>query len=180
MESLSQINQMNQIGQIGQIGCLQLSILTFTITSIIFAVLIMLAFHNGLLSFRKEPKFTHYDDKLNIEDTTKYIQLLDKLLLLKFNFYVGTFFSAALVKHKELDKTEIKNIKEQFYIDVSSTLNDHQKNQLLKVFSKKGIEIYIHQTFLKLLNDLDMKFNNSKIVEENDLNDKFTKEIYKG
>ena len=46
METLSQVNQ------IGQIGCLQLNIVTFIVTSIIFILLITLAFHNGLISFK--------------------------------------------------------------------------------------------------------------------------------
>ena len=49
------------------------------------------------------------------------------------------------------------------------------------MFSAQGIEIYIHQTFLRKLNELDVKFKGGKSKEKDyELSAKLMSEIYKG
>ena len=98
---------------------------------------------------------------ISIQDTDASLNFLNKLLDLKFGYYLNTFLIANFVNDKDLDKKEIKKLKDDFYLDVSNTLNTQQKYNLLRVFSQKGIELYIHQTFLKLFNDANIKFKNS-------------------
>lgn len=119
--------------------------------------------------------------ELTIDDVHKYVQLLDKIILDKINFYFYNHFLAAYEKNKEISLKEIKEIKTQFYIDVSSALCVEVKAKLLKVFSAQGIEIYIHQTFLRKLNELDVKFKGGKSKEKDyELSAKLMSEIYKG
>lgn len=98
---------------------------------------------------------------ISIQDTDASLDFLNKLLDIKFGYYLNTFLIAYFVNDKELDKKEIKKLKDDFYLDISNTLNNQQKNNLLRVFSQKGIELYIHQTFLRLLNDANIKFRDS-------------------
>jgi hypothetical protein len=96
--------------------------------------------------------------KLSINDTITLVAFFDQLLEVKFRYYLVSYIMANFVSDKELDKKDIKKLKEDFYTDVSATLNDVQKSRLLEVYSKKGIELYIHQTFLRLLNEANIKF----------------------
>ena len=118
---------------------------------------------------------------LSIDETTKYMQFFDKLLMDKLNFYFFNHFLATYEKGKDVNKELIKDIKTQFYIDVSSALCMDQKRQLLKIFTEKSIELYIHQYFLQKLNELDVKFKGGKSKEkETELSANLMKEIYKG
>ena len=128
-----------------------------------------------------EEKISKLDKDLTIEEVHKYVQFLDKIILNKINFYFYNHFLAAYEKNKEISLKEIKEIKTQFYVDVSSALCVEQKAKLLKIFSAQGIEIYIHQTFLQKLNELDVKFKGGKSKEnDSELSAKLMSEIYKG
>ena len=118
---------------------------------------------------------------MHIDDANKYLNLLDKLLITKFNYYIFSNFLANLEKRKEISKENIKSIKNEFYIDVSSTLQTEQKYKLLEVFSEKGIEMYIHQFFLQKLNELDVKYKKQEAsLTETSPAESLLKEIYKG
>lgn len=104
----------------------------------------------------KKPK--KIDNTISIDDSIKLITFIDNLLLIKFGYYLNTYILAYFVSEKEIDKKEIKQLKDDFYMDISKTLNTYQQEQILKVFSKEGIILYIHQTFLRLLNDANIKF----------------------
>jgi hypothetical protein len=95
---------------------------------------------------------------ITVEDSMKTITFIDSLLLIKFQYYLNTYILAYFMSEKEIDKKEIKQLKEDFYMDISKTLNSYQQEQILKVFSKEGIILYIHQTFLRMLNDANIKF----------------------
>jgi len=95
---------------------------------------------------------------VNIQDSQATMDFFNQLLDTKFKYYLNSFMIAYFVSNQELEKKVIKKLKNDFYVDISTTLNDDQKNHLLTIFSKRGIELYIHQTFLRLLNDANIKF----------------------
>ncbi len=97
----------------------------------------------------------------NIDETIKIVQFIDDFMAVKFQYYLTAFIMAYFISDKELDKKEIKKLKEDFYEDISNTLNALQKEQILKVFTKHGITLYVHQSFLRFLNDANIKFKNS-------------------
>lgn len=118
---------------------------------------------------------------MKVDDVIKYLNVFDGLLLSKFNYYVHVNFLANFEKRKEISKETIKNIKDEFYIDVSSTLTSEQKYKLLEIFSNKGIEMYIHQFFLQKLNELDVKYKRiDSTIKDNAPDASLLKEIYKG
>jgi len=101
---------------------------------------------------------TKIENELNPKDTITLLEFFDNILMEKFKYYFMSDILAYFSQGKELKKQEIIDIKEKFYVDISKMLSEDQKMRLLKIFSKQGIEIYIHQTFLKLLNESNIKY----------------------
>jgi len=146
-----------------------LSIIILSVSTVISYIIIK----NRKLESNERIQLT---SQLSIDDTINYQKFFDNLLLVKFNFYANQYL-ANMLKGKSVDKSEIKSGKDQFYIDVSSTLNKYQKEQLLKIYSERGIELYIHQSFLRMLNDIDIKMYQTN---DSDVGLAMTKELYKG
>lgn len=108
---------------------------------------------------KEEEKFESNLKKVcDIDETVKIVQFLDGFLSMKFQYYLNTYILAYFISDKDLDKKEIKKLKEDFYVDVSKTLNKDQQELMLRVFTSQGIVLYIHQSFLRLLNDANIKF----------------------
>lgn len=98
------------------------------------------------------------EQEADIEEIMKLYSFFNNLLETKFEFYLNTNILPYLVNNKEIDKKDIIKIKNDFYTDISKTLSDDLKKRLLLVYSAQGIEFYIHQTFLSLMNIADIKF----------------------
>lgn len=128
-----------------------------------------------------ESKIKKLESPMKIDDVVKYLNVFDNLLLSKFNYYIHVHFLANFEKRKEISKETIRGIKEEYYIDVSSTLKSEQKYKLLEIFSNKGIEMYIHQFFLQKLNELDVKYRKiDDTLKDSAPDPSLLKEIYKG
>lgn len=117
---------------------------------------------NSVLNKTRKEFNDYVKSDLPIKESKEVFEFLNELILVKFKYYLNVHFMANFASDKEIDKKDIKKFKNDFYLDVSSTLNDKQKNRLLKVFSQKGIELYLHQSFLRLFNDANIKFKNGE------------------
>ena len=117
---------------------------------------------NQILKNTRKSFNNYIESELPIKDSKEVFEFLNDLILVKFKYYLNVYFMANFASDKEIDKADIKKFKNDFYLDVSSTLNNEQKKRLLKVFSQKGIELYIHQSFLRLFNDANIKFKNGE------------------
>ena len=126
-------------------------------------IFIILSMFGTIVWYEKRSKSVKKEiiNPMCIDDVIKTLDFFNSVLELKFQYYLNTFFIAYFVNDKDLDIKDIKKYKKDFYMDVSKMLCTDQKNQLLKVFSIEGIELYIHQTFLRLLNDYNIKFKNA-------------------
>lgn len=142
---------------------------TGTILLIIMAVFLLVALVIGYTEYRTRKldresieESKKYEDSLkkvcDIDETVKIVDFLDRMLNIKFQYYLNSYILPYFVNDKDLDKKEIKKLKEDFYADVSKTLNEGQRDLILKVFSSQGIVLYIHQSFLRLLNDANIRF----------------------
>ncbi len=152
----------------------------------LFGALIMVAFIASLRN-EKETYIKSYDlmkakmdEKLPIADTIKVMTFFDSFLATKFSYYLNTSMIAYFVNDKDIDKKEIKKLKIDFYSDVSNSLNNDQKADILKIFTKEGIELYIHQTFLRLVNEANIRFKSSNDTGMDALNTSTLNTIYKG
>ena len=97
-----------------------------------------------------------------IVDTINYRTFLDGMLYDKFQYYLTSYILAYFAQDKEIDKKEIIKLKNDFYVDVYSTLNPRVMAELHRIFTKDGLVLYVHQMFLKLLNDANIKFKNNE------------------
>ena len=129
----------------------------------------------------EQQKYTKLQNsEISVKDSSDTLKFLNDLLDIKFGYYLNAYMLAYFVNDKELEKKEIIKLKTDFYSDVSKSLNNYQKNQILKVFSKEGVELYIHQSFLRLLNDANIKFKTSGNGGIDALSSSALKAIYKG
>ncbi len=102
----------------------------------------------------------------NIIDTKK---LLDDILFSKYEYYLTSEILAYFLNDKDIDKKKIKELKESYYLDVSNSISDDLKNEILKLFTIKGIKLYIHQTFLRLLNESNIKYSSGSSLDKRTL-----------
>jgi len=107
---------------------------------------------------------------INIKQTKQTFDFFNELLEIKFRYYLTSEILAYFLNGKEIPKKEIIKLKENFYIDVTKTLNKNQRENILKIFSNEGIEMYIHQTFLKLLNDCNIKYIKTDELDQKTIN----------
>ena len=116
-------------------------------------------------------------ESVSAKEALVIISLLDEMMLTKFRYYLSSYLLPYFIKDQEIEKKTIKKLKEDFYIDVSSVFNAQLKMTFLKVFDQKGIEIYIHQTFLRLLNESNIQYNKQ---DGGTISQSMLNEIYKG
>jgi len=113
------------------------------------------------------------NNELSIDETKNTVIFFDDLLDKKFKFYLGRYFLAKFTAGKEVLPKDIKKAKDEFSIDIEKCLTKHQMDRLLKIYSPKGIELYIHQSFLSKLNNANISFNNN-------INTEVINEVLKG
>jgi len=119
------------------------------------------------------------DKKENISNefkpsTSKYtIEFLDKLITDKYEYYLYKEILPVYVgnisnKKEKFNKEKFLQLKEMFFSDINMSLSKNIKIELMNLFTRKGIEIYIHQKFATLFNKTDAKFlNGEEDIKEN-------------
>jgi len=132
---------------------------------LLFLILLSLII-NLILNFKnKKPAIDA--KKIDLTEAEKAKQFLDKIIKDKFEYYLVTEILPLYKIGKTLDKNQVNELKEQFFIDVSYFINKDLKNILKSYFNKEAIKIYIIEKFFIYLNKVDMSF-----FEEINLNEK--------
>jgi len=116
------------------------------------------------------------NEVLSTSDKQEIMIFFDNILEKKFSYYLNVYFLANMIMQKEIEKKEIKKFKDMYYLDISNMINEETKHMILTVFTKKGLDLYIHQTFLKLLNKYDIKYR----TEKTEVSSALLREVYKG
>lgn len=126
----------------------------------IISVLFVLIFIDIVLKLPLHllPKSNPPIEKVDISTLHSTYDFLNKILLDKFEFYLSGQILPYLINGKSLDNKMLHKLKEQYYIDVTKMLNKDMQDRILEVFSKQGIVLYIHQSFLKLYNAAEIKY----------------------
>lgn len=102
----------------------------------------------------KEPsKNIDFDRSLQLS-----LDYFDNYLKMKFNFYLLNDLMAQLITDKEIHSTQIFEVKSKYFTDISTSLNEEYLENLAKVFTKPGLQLYIHQTFLTLFNKSQLQY----------------------
>jgi hypothetical protein len=86
------------------------------------------------------------------------LDYFDNYLKMKFNFYLLNDLMAQIITDKEIHSKQIFEIKSKFFTDISTSLNEDYLENLAKVFTKPGLQLYIHQTFLTLFNKSQLQY----------------------
>jgi len=149
---------MENVGNVENLNVLV--ILVGLLSAVITFISIYIYFYIKELKSDKKKSIIEKSKKkhLDIDHSIKSLEFFNNLLLTKYQFYFSSEILAYFLSSKEMPKKEISSIKEKFYLDVSKTLNNDQRDNLLKIFSIDGVKLYIHQTFLRLLNESNIKY----------------------
>jgi len=129
----------------------------------LFLILITIVF----ILNKKEKSKPQLQISLDLNEAEKAKAFLDRVIKDKFEFYLVTEILPIYKSGKQLDKNQVEELKEQFFIDVSFLLTKETKKILKKYFNTDAIKIYIIEKFYTHLNKVDiMYFNENRINEK--------------
>jgi len=106
---------------------------------------------------------------LNLDEAEKAKAFLDKIIRDKFEFYLVTEILPIYKSGMKLDKKQVEDLKEQFFIDVSFLLTKETKKILKNYFNTDAIKIYIIEKFYIYLNKVDITYFNENKINEKDI-----------
>lgn len=104
--------------------------------------------------------------KLNIKEASDIIKYLNELIQEKFNYHLHSKLLTLYIDGKIPEIKLIKSIKEHVYLSVTTSLSPEFKKLLLKYHTPKGIEVFIHERTMTLLNEVDFTMTKSKNTEQ--------------
>jgi hypothetical protein len=99
--------------------------------------------------------------------------LLEELIKQKFEFYLykdilPVYIGNENTKKEKFKKEKFMALKKFFYSDLLNSLSEEQLNEVYKLFTQTGFEIFIHQKFSIAFNKVDAKFlNKEEDLKEN-------------
>ena len=91
----------------------------------------------------------------NVQNTLAFF---DNYMKIKFEFYLLNDLMANIITGRELNPSLINETKQKFFMDVSTSLNEEFFDILGILYTKPGLQLYVHQTFLSLLNKSQLAF----------------------
>jgi len=95
------------------------------------------------------------------------MEFLNDLIKKKYEYYLykdilPVYIGNEYSKKEKFSKEKFLELKEFFFNDIYMSLSPEIKNDIITLFSKSGIEIYIHQQFATYFNKTDAKFLNTE------------------
>ncbi len=113
-------------------------------------------------------KSNHISKTIVFDSSLKLsIEFFDNYLKTKFEFYLINDLMPSFITNKEINSTLIFDIKQKFFVDISTSLNEDFLENLASVYTKPGLQLYIHQTFLNLFNKSQTHFkDNNKTIDK--------------
>ena len=100
-------------------------------------------------------------------EAEKAKSFLDKIIKDKFEYYFITEILPVYKIGKTLDKKQVNDLKDQFFLDVSFFINKEAKKILKKYYNTEAIKIYIIEKFFINLNKIDVTyFEDAKISDK--------------
>ncbi len=103
----------------------------------------------------------------DLTEAEKAKSFLDKIIKDKFEYYFITEILPVYKIGKTLDKKQVNDLKDQFFLDVSFFINKEAKKILKKYYNTEAIKIYIIEKFFINLNKIDVTyFEDAKISDK--------------
>jgi len=94
-------------------------------------------------------------DVVDFKAAEDVLNFLNKLIHEKFNFYLYSELLPLYQKNKIPENSIITEIKNNIYISITASITSNMKLEILKFFTRKGIEMYIHEKIMLLINKID-------------------------
>ncbi len=85
------------------------------------------------------------------------MDFLDRLIRDKYNYYLYLELLPVYLDSRIPERSVIRKIKEKIYVSVVGSLTRSVKLQLLEFFTEKGIEIYVNQKIVIMMNMTDFQ-----------------------
>ncbi len=89
------------------------------------------------------------------------IDYLQRLISEKYNYYMYLDLLPIYLDRKIPEKNIIKDVKEKIYVSVVGSLTKPVKQEILKFFTEKGIEIFVHESIVIHMNKTDFQASDS-------------------
>ncbi len=85
------------------------------------------------------------------------IDFLERLIKEKYNYYLYLKLLPIYLDRKIPEKNIVEEVKSKIYVSVVGSLTRGVKNEILKFFTEKGIEIFVHEKIVILMNETDFQ-----------------------
>ena len=101
------------------------------------------------------------NEKIDFNYAKTTMDFLDRVIQDKFDYHLYNNILPIYLDKKIPEKKVISSIKEKIYVSVVGGLTPEVKKSILNIFTEKGIEIYINEKIMVLLNRTDYRATNS-------------------
>jgi hypothetical protein len=85
------------------------------------------------------------------------MNFLDRIIQEKYKYHLYTSLLPIYLDRKIPEKKLISTLKEKIYVSIVGGLTPETKKSILNFFTEKGIEIYIHEKIMVLMNETDFR-----------------------
>jgi len=130
-----------------------------TIYFIIGIVLLIIAlFFYTIRNDKKEAlKKLKAKPRIDFDEGQKVLDYLDRIIKDKYRYYLYTYFLPIYLDKKIPEKKTVDEIKKKIYVSVVGGITRETKDEILKYFTEKGIEIYINEKIMVFMNETDFQ-----------------------
>jgi len=94
---------------------------------------------------------------INLIHGQEALNFLDRLIKEKYNYHLYLDLMPVYLDRKIPEKKQIQDLKEKIYVSVVGSLTKSVKQEVTRFFTEKGIEIYVYERIIILINETDFK-----------------------
>jgi len=103
----------------------------------------------------RQHQISDQQSTVNFKTASEALEFINKITEEKFNFYLFGELLPLYQKSKIPETSVITEIKNSIYLSITASLTSDMKLEILKFFTKKGIEMHIHEKIMLLMNKID-------------------------
>jgi hypothetical protein len=94
---------------------------------------------------------------INPDEGQDALNFLDRIIKEKYNYHLYLILLPIYSDNKIPEKKVINELKEKIYVSVVGSLTHPVKKEILRFFTEKGIELYVHERIVILMNETDFR-----------------------
>jgi hypothetical protein len=150
---------------------LEIFLLCITLVLIISLIWVNLNLKDARVKIKTLEKNVQ-QEKIDFKYADDAIKFLDRIINEKYRYYMYVELIPIYLDKKIPEKKLIQTIKEKIYVSVVGGLTQETKKSILTFFNEKGIEIYIHEKIMILINETDFKASDKSGESFRDIKDR--------